>query len=332
MMVKEKKKIKVNMEYPFFFIVGVGRSGTTLLMSMLDAHPEIAMPPESKFLQKYVLPNRKIIPKKALDILKKDQFLNMFPFDVIEYFNLLFKNEKYFSWEKAYLCLLDKYRFQQNKKYIGDKDPKLIEHLPSIYNLFPKTKILHIIRDPRDVFLSRQRAGWSKDKSWFSNMVAYQIQYNLGRINGRKYFHNNYYDVTYEQLVKTPERVLKELMDFLGLSYSSKMINFYNSAESIIGTKEKEWKNNVNKPLLINNFDKWKKELDRNTVIMIEGICDSVFFDELYKKAYTKLSYIERVKIQCIKLISKIVESMYTFILRCRIELSKINKKGYYES
>ena len=43
----------VNLKY--FAIVGVGRSGTTLLMSMLNAHPEIVLPPEFHFIEEFVV-------------------------------------------------------------------------------------------------------------------------------------------------------------------------------------------------------------------------------------------------------------------------------------
>jgi len=55
------------------FIVGVGRSGTSLLQSMLNAHPEIVSTPETHFLRKYVFPN--LNEDKVVDA--KDFFLEL---------------------------------------------------------------------------------------------------------------------------------------------------------------------------------------------------------------------------------------------------------------
>src|SRR5690606_25404052 len=56
-------------------------------------------------------------------------------------------------------------------KYVGDKDPRFLDFIPQLYKFFPHSKIIHIIRDPRDVTLSRTKADWSKHWPFFMHPV-----------------------------------------------------------------------------------------------------------------------------------------------------------------
>ena len=63
----------------------------------------------------------------------------------------------------VYRNITNFYLKNKNKEIIGDKDPKIIENIEVLNYFFPNSKIIHIIRDPRDVVLSRTKAKWSKN-------------------------------------------------------------------------------------------------------------------------------------------------------------------------
>src|SRR5690606_22202324 len=124
------------------FIVGVGRSGTSLLQSMLNAHPNIVFLPETQFLRKYVFKKNSSLVKqdKLLDILGKDEKFKVLNIGLKDLHN---KNAG-----EIYLLTLKQYE-QSNSLYVGDKDPRLLDYLVQLNDFTPKSKVIHIIRDPR---------------------------------------------------------------------------------------------------------------------------------------------------------------------------------------
>src|SRR5690606_5645479 len=118
------------------FIIGVGRSGTSLLQSMLHAHPDIEFLPETQFLRKYVLKN---IHKQFrdegdkqdfLERLQKDEKLNRIKVDLEA---LVLESSSY---RQAYHLLLEK-AAQGKAAYIGDKDPRFLDFIPQLHQVSP---------------------------------------------------------------------------------------------------------------------------------------------------------------------------------------------------
>lgn len=317
------KSNKIILPNPHFFIVGVGRAGTTLLMSMLNAHPKITLPPEIHFVRRHIVSNCSVSLKKAESILRNDRYFPRLDIDISKIISFFQNSNTPFRWDITYWLILKEYLSMSSKKYIGDKDPKSIEYLPILHKLFPESKILHIIRDPRDVFASRQKANWSKKRNWFSHIMTYRIQFLLGRHYGLLLFKDNYFEVQYERLIKDPETNLKEISSFLEIEYSAKMLDFSQSAKKIVAKDEIQWKKNVIRPLLTNNFGKWKQNLNRKQIIYIENICNSVFQLGLYKKAYPKLFLLERWEINILRISAWICEFIYKKMLNTRIRIAK---------
>jgi len=272
------------------FIIGVGRSGTTLLQSMLNAHRQISFPPETHFFRCYI--SNSIITKrfanKGLKSLKSiivnDKNLLKLNLDLKEIINNLVDRNS-FTLENFYKKLLSEYAKVKAKKIIGDKDPKNIENLRDIERFFPEASILHIIRDPRDVVLSRMEAEWSKNRNFLLHILAYREQLNMGRMEGKKLFKNRYYEVIYEDLIEKPEEELKKITKFLGIEYDNNMLNYSQRAEEIIIGEESEWKANCFKPVLSFNKNKWKSQLSKNKVCLIEKICREPFINLNYKES-----------------------------------------------
>lgn len=156
------------------FIVGVGRSGTSLLQSMLNAHPNIVFLPETQFLRKYVFKKNSSVNKKnnLQNLLEKDEKFKVLDINLNGLHN---KNAK-----DVYLSVIKHYE-QDNSLYVGDKDPRLLDYLSQLYEFTPKSKVIHIIRDPRDVVLSRTKADWSKHWPFSLHAYLYNAQIQMGR-------------------------------------------------------------------------------------------------------------------------------------------------------
>jgi len=275
------------------FIVGVGRSGTTLLQSMLNANKLIAFPPETHFIRNYLATKKSIFSfsimngrnkhKSIVERIRKDVNLLSLNIDldkIIQETNI----DNKVDLKKFFLTLLKSYSEKKGKLFFGDKDPKNVEYLKLIKNNFPGSIILHIIRDPRDVILSRMKAEWSKKYPFILQGIIYREQLKIGENEGTNLFVSNYYRLYYEDLISYPEKTLKKICNFLNVDYDSEMLEFYKKSDEIVVEEERNWKENCFSPIMTSNMGKWKKELSINQIHIIEEICNEAFSKHGYKK------------------------------------------------
>ena len=265
------------------FIIGVGRSGTSLLQSILNSHSKISFLPETQFLRNYVFKKNVSINKsnykEIISQLEKDprfSRLNICPKIVIE------KSKNMID---VYRNITNFYLKNKNKEIIGDKDPKIIENIEVLNYFFPNSKIIHIIRDPRDVVLSRTKAKWSKKYPYFMHSIIYYLQMTLGRKMLYKYFNkNNFYELKYEDLIKDPNYELKKICNFLEVEYENNILNYHNSSKELVSKDEFEWKKETFKPVDNKNSNKWKKEFNFFKILIIESICYSHIKENFYNE------------------------------------------------
>lgn len=274
------------------FLTGVGRSGTTLLQSMLNAHPEICFAPETHFVKNYLVPsltgkvkfnNENLAHKLALDkdIARLDMdwkaLLDQTTITcsgcVINFFKALFS---------AYIAKF-------NKPHFGDKDPMNAPFIPHINKAFPNAYLIHIIRDPRDVILSRMKSDWGKYTPFFKHVSEYQSHIKKALDDGMKCFGDRYIEVFYEKLLDDPEGELQRICSVLGVNYSSDMMQYHEKSDDLVFGDEKAWKENVFKPVMKGNTQKWKKELSPTQVAKIEGGIEQLMLELGYELSTSKM-------------------------------------------
>ncbi len=101
-----------------------------------------------------------------------------------------------------------------------DSTPTNLPHLPRIKNDFPDARIVHIIRDGRDVALSLEKRGWSRPLPWDKSrrLLAAGLYWEWIVRKGRSFadaLRPNYVEIRYEDLVRKPAEVLSHLGPFL---------------------------------------------------------------------------------------------------------------------
>jgi len=243
------------------FIVGVGRSGTSLLQSLLNAHSRIAFSPETHFIRSY------LTKKQSLEELKNqilhDQYLSNLKIDL----EVIMTDTD--NCKTLYKKILTEYLAIKQKDFIGDKDPKNIEYLKLINNSFPNALLVHIYRDPRAVISSRLKAKWSKDKPLWQHILAYKAQFNYMRKN-QDIFGHNFIDIKYENLIKNPKLELGRILGKLDLKFEENMLDSYKNAGEIINKDELSWKDNLLKPIFHESVDNWRRALNYKTISNIE--------------------------------------------------------------
>ncbi|UZD64730.1 sulfotransferase family protein [Marinobacter sp. AN1] len=267
--------------YRFVFILGVGRSGTSLLQSMFAANKFVRYLPETAFIRRYLASGRlrKIYRAGGLEAVKSDlandRLLNRTGVD----FDVILDGAESGSFAdvaKIFVRIADSF-CDGEASWLGDKDPRLVEFIPLLPLLALNTTALHIIRDPRDVLLSKKKADWSRTSHVWKHIFANRVQLKLGVVSGPKALGPRYHEVIYEELIADPEPVLRELCAYIGLPFDSAMLDFGDAAKKLVSKEEVSWKKETFGPLLSDNKEKWREGLSAREIVLTELCCRQAF-------------------------------------------------------
>lgn len=247
------------------FLVGCPRSGTTLLQSLLTAHPQINSFPESHFFR-HLIPDRNskrywlgIASLKAkprfeafLKEINREDMSSYLPhFAIFQY-----------QYIQAFLRVLDTISQQQGKTIWIEKTPGHVRNIDYIEKYIRNAKFIHIIRNGADVVASLYEVtnkypqiwsgGWNIDKcitQWIED-----VQISLNYQNKQ-----NHILVQYEQLVYNPRSVLGKICDFIDISLNEIMLENYTKATEDIVLENEPWKISVGDAINNRNGQKFDK-------------------------------------------------------------------------
>ena len=202
------------------FVVGMYRSGTTLLRYILDAHSRLACPPESAFL-------------RHLDVMSSDDRsrcgLDSLGFDE----NHVLARTRPFA---AYF--FESYAASRGKPRWVDKSPIYVDHLPFLRKLFPSAQMLIIFRHPLDQIDS----AWQRGTIRKEELAPYRLNpYDDPRLVHARYWadkaqriesfrareSNKSLMIRYEELCANAESVLRPVFSFLGEEWEDDVLRFY---------------------------------------------------------------------------------------------------------
>jgi len=233
------------MTNPYLFVVGCHRSGTTLLLRMLNAHREITMIPEigwipSRYEKRECLTAEGMVTPAFIDMLKNHVwgFGRFTPLPVsIGELEELVSSSRPVPYAEFVTLLFDRYGLARGRKIVGNKTPEHVFSLRTLHKLWPSAKFVHIIRDGRDVCLSlinwkRKAEKFSQRlPTWSVDAVTTAALYweefvTAGREGGRSLPASIYHEVRYESLVTNPAEQCKSLCEFLGVKYDEAMPRF----------------------------------------------------------------------------------------------------------
>jgi len=214
---------------PSPFVVGVGRSGTTLLRLMLDAHPDLAIPPETHFIPEAARAHRRALnPRRAfLKTLTSHPMWNDHGIDA-DLLSQEISALKPFNLGEALRAFYRLYAGRHAKPRWGDKTPLYVRHMKLIQGLLPEARFVHIIRDGRDVALSH-RGLWFGPGSIEEAARGWVLWIKEARSQSRHLLH--YLEIRYEDLVLDPEATLKRVSAFVALPWNPAMLEYHKTAE-----------------------------------------------------------------------------------------------------
>jgi len=288
------------------FIIGVDRSGTTLLSLILDSHSHIAIPFESHFITKYYKDkakfgdlnkekNRLFLVKSILSEFYVKQWDKKIEIEDINLDNCS-------SLEKTIYEIFSVYAKLHGKDIWGDKTPEYTSEIHIINKMFPNCKFIHIIRDGRDVALSLVKQWWGAN-DFISAIKYWEKTLSCARKMLRMLPNERYIELKYENLLTNPENEIKRILSFLRLDFEPEMMEKYRQKAGLkVGERIKKHHVNLTQNLIRENAYKWKQKLspaDQAIAYEIAGdLIEELGYDKgvvshpfkLFRKAYHRIS------------------------------------------
>jgi len=252
------------------FIVGMPRSGTTLLSTMLDAHPAICIAPETHFFTKCT------VAMKDASTEAREQAIRLLQEEAGVRDMAITKDEWHTIRSAAgdapvdVLCaLLKAYAARSGADIWGEKTPDHLIHVPDLMGAFPDARVLAITRDPRDVYLSQQPMPWNRDTivetAWTWRRYAVRVQ------SYRSSYGDRFHDLRYEDLLRHPERELRCICSFLAVEFNPAMLSFHERADAALSAEP--WKQKARRPVDPSNTEKWRGTLAPAQRWVLQAIC-----------------------------------------------------------
>lgn len=267
--------------FPFF--LGCGRSGTTLLRSMFDAHPEMAVPYESHFVvalgragprQRYETERGFAIERFVSDLLAQFAFSH-WGIGERELHEVLHTRPP-LSYADAVRRVFSLYAGRQGKRRYADKTANYVLSMPLLADLFDEARFVHVVRDGRDVALSWLDTDWDFGPRTVEEAALYWRYYvQRGRRTGRD-LGSRYCEIVYERLVADPEGALRELCSFLDLSYHPAMLGYFEHADELLSSMPRPGQHQSLAQPVTGGLRDWRTQMPPQDVALFEGLAGSV--------------------------------------------------------
>jgi hypothetical protein len=212
---------------------------------MLDAHPDLALTPESHWIPRFYVKKigvdreGMVTPELLPALFSHPRFerLSLETHDVAA----LLEGEEFVRYSDFVSRLLDLYGRKRGKVLVGDKTPPYVRKIAVLHELWPKALFIHIVRDGRDVCLSMlswskaqrsagRRAGWEVDPVT-TTALWWEWQIRLAREAAVRMPSGSYHELLYEDLVADPAGRCRWLCDALSLDFDERMLRYHEGRE-----------------------------------------------------------------------------------------------------
>ncbi len=257
-----------------FFVLGSQRSGTTMLRLMLNRHHRLAVPHESKFmmafyprLEKYGDLADKRNAARLLDDIARHKAVIAGEL-IIDKDLILARDVSSFS--RLIDAIMTEKAMQMGKSRWGDKTPYYITYIDQLWKLFPDSRIIHLVRDGRDVVVSQRNIEWMSSNLprlahdwWWKTTLCHKV----GMVRGPEWF----LEVRYEDLVIDTAATLRRICGFLGEEFSPAMVDFSSRDTGDVPVGSRKWHQNSIRAPDPSKLAAWKRKL---------SVADRIIFEQ----------------------------------------------------
>lgn len=221
------------------FIVGLPRSGTTLLEQILSGHGDVYAGDELPYMRQVVV--------RHLSELTGPPFP-----EAVKQMTPEITQQLAEDYQHRLHMLAPDYSM------VTDKNPENFFTIGLIIRLFPEAKIIHMQRDLRDVGLSLYHQCFSYPAPYFNDLSA-MADYMKAFEDLMQHWHRHYpgqiHSVQYEELLVEPEKVGRGLFEYCGLEWQSSFVNFHERSQTVRSLTSLQ----VRQPLHQDSMGKWRR-------------------------------------------------------------------------
>ena len=247
------------------FILGMPRSGTTLIEQILASHSDVYAGGELTLIE------------ETADLMNlSEEKIKDLPL-VVENLTVELLNDH----AQTYLTNINNLSDRDEHKkpvLISNKLPANFLYLGLISLLFPNAKIIHCQRNPLDISLSCYFQNFSGRHPYaydLRSIATYYQQYERLMAHWKKVLPVNMHTVTYEEMVEDTETVSKRLIDYVGLDWQAQCLEFHKNKRhvntaSLVQVRKKIYSSSLNR---WQNYEKHIKSLKK--VLNISGAEES---------------------------------------------------------
>ncbi len=222
------------------FVIGMPRSGTTLVEQILSSHSQV-----------YGAGELETVGKMVMDVLSSSSS-NMLDWRRVGHLTV----KKVRALADIYLNYINS--LSTGEIFVVDKMPENFWHLWFIGLLFPHARVIHCVRNPLDTCLSCFFQNFVKDHAYSNELPSlahyYGIYHRLME-HWQKVLPITIYRVVYENLVSDPEYQIGKLLDYCGLEFETNCLAFHKTDRAVRTASA----NQVRQKMYTSSVNKWKK-------------------------------------------------------------------------
>lgn len=279
------------------FIVGAQRSGTTLLRMLLNAHSQIAIPEEARFLMP-LLEQRHLNDGfhgeeygKLVSFLRASEEYRLWNYDS-EPFLADLESRSGIDLAELMDKLYGSFVESEGKRYWGDKS-LFFRRIDILARMFPQGSFIHIVRDGRDVFDSWRKMDASKDCAPAA-ALDWRLKLSLVERAFARLPADRTLTIRFEDLLADPEQVARTACAFLGVDYEEAMLDFHKKSHRYVGDHHSQL---IFKPIESGNQSKWRNNLSHAEKVAFDLIAGRQLERYGYGRSSESCSLADRIRV-----------------------------------
>lgn len=260
-----------------FFVVGCSRSGTTLLQALIDGHPNLSIPPESQIYNRfgpvfhtYGDFGQRTDRMRFITALLRDAYIRQWRLDAepddIE--RRLGRRDRAGVIE----ALFSLYAEKNGARRWGDKTPEHIRHLAEIRSDFPGAKLIHLVRDGRDVAEAMRRMIWGPVTAFgLAHEWRREVMYWQTFI--ARHGSVDTLVVRYEDMVRSPQETLARVLGFLGEPFVDTVSSYAATPlTQTLAATQSAWHSSLGQGISASKIGSYRRKFSPREIEIFESI------------------------------------------------------------